>query len=72
MQKSMVYLIWIRLQSPDNNNGTITLDMNLGLLGSISDVSALTGDAQTIWTAVLALGIAMVGYRIGKRIIGRF
>ena len=46
--------------------------MNLGLLGSISDVSALTGDAQTIWTAVLALGIAMVGYRIGKRIIGRF
>lgn len=46
--------------------------MDLGLLGSIADVSALTSDADTIWTAVLALGVAMVGYRIGKRIIGRF
>ena len=42
------------------------------IFGTISQVEALTSNIDTIWQAVLAVGIAMLGYRIGKRVIGKF
>lgn len=46
--------------------------MDMTMLGAIADVEALTQTAGTIWSAVLAIGIAIVGYRVGKRLIGKF
>ena len=45
---------------------------NVPLLASIADVDALVAPLGVIWTAVLAIGVSMVGYRIAKRAIGRF
>ena len=42
------------------------------LFASISEISTLAGEVDAIWTTVMAVGIAIVGYRIGKRVIGKF
>tara|TARA_B100000214_G_scaffold367084_1_gene336823 strand:- start:298 stop:438 length:141 start_codon:yes stop_codon:yes gene_type:complete len=46
--------------------------MELNLLGSIAEIEALTSSIDLIWAAVLAVGVAMVGYRVGKRVLGKF
>lgn len=44
----------------------------MNLFATLSGIGDLAAEATTLWTAVLAIGVAMVAYRIGKRIIGKF
>jgi len=42
------------------------------ILGDIAAIVALEPIVATLWAAVLAIGVGMVGYRVAKRVIGRF
>jgi hypothetical protein len=39
------------------------------LFGSLSEISTIAGGLDAIWQVVLAIGIAMVGWRVGKRLL---
>lgn len=42
------------------------------ILGDLAAVTALAAPLDALWQLVLALGIGMIGYRVAKRVIGRF
>jgi len=44
----------------------------LPFFGDINLITALEPLLTALWGSILAIGVGMVGYRVAKRVIGRF